>query len=73
LLFRPYWRGLASHPRTGLGLGLYIVSEIARAHGGAIQVSSSREEGTVFTCVLKTDTSGPSLADSPGVQGVSGR
>jgi signal transduction histidine kinase len=35
----------------GLGLGLYIVREIVRAHGGTIQVKSSQEEGTTFACV----------------------
>jgi PAS domain S-box-containing protein len=32
----------------GLGLGLYISHEIARAHGGAMDVRSSVEEGTTF-------------------------
>jgi signal transduction histidine kinase len=33
-LFQPFFRGRASN--QGLGLGLYIASEIARAHGGKI-------------------------------------
>jgi signal transduction histidine kinase len=33
---------------TGLGLGLYIVAEIARAHGGVCDVSSTAEQ-TAFT------------------------
>jgi len=37
----------------GLGLGLYIVKEIVRAHGGTVQVSSSAEEGTTFACVWR--------------------
>lgn len=37
---------------TSMGLGLYIAREIATAHGGAIQVSSSPEEGTRFTVRL---------------------
>ncbi|PTL84830.1 GAF domain-containing sensor histidine kinase [Vitiosangium sp. GDMCC 1.1324] len=53
LLFRPYRRGPTGHPRTGLGLGLYIVSEIARAHGGTIEVFSSEESGTTFTFTLR--------------------
>ncbi|MBA3269240.1 MAG: HAMP domain-containing histidine kinase [Acidobacteria bacterium] len=32
-----------------IGLGLYIVREIAKAHGGDIEVDSSAEAGTVFT------------------------
>ena len=37
----------ASH--KGLGLGLYIVSEIVHAHGGTISVSSVEGHGTTFT------------------------
>ncbi|WP_143482618.1 HAMP domain-containing histidine kinase, partial [Pseudomonas congelans] len=29
--------------------GLYIASEIAIAHGGTLEVCSTREQGTVFT------------------------
>ncbi|RMS54609.1 hypothetical protein ALP66_05305, partial [Pseudomonas amygdali pv. photiniae] len=32
-----------------LGLGLYIASEIALAHGGTLEVCSTQEQGTVFT------------------------
>ena len=35
----------------GLGLGLYIASEIARDHGGKIEVASSEEE-TLFTLLI---------------------
>ncbi len=38
----------ARRPRQGLGLGLYIAREIARAHGGSITVSSSAQNGTTF-------------------------
>jgi signal transduction histidine kinase len=46
-LFRPFVRG-ASTTDKGLGLGLYIASEIARAHGGSIEVESA-EDQTRFT------------------------
>jgi signal transduction histidine kinase len=47
-LFQPFHRVLAQDTHQGLGLGLYIASEIARAHGGTIDVTPSPEE-TRFT------------------------
>ncbi|MBR0691802.1 sensor histidine kinase [Bradyrhizobium lablabi] len=45
-LFEPYTRG--DRPsQQGLGLGLYIASEIARAHDGTLKVTSTLE-GTTF-------------------------
>jgi signal transduction histidine kinase len=35
-----------------LGLGLYIVDRIVTAHGGSVDVSSSKEQGTTFTVRL---------------------
>ncbi|QWT22326.1 GAF domain-containing sensor histidine kinase [Bacillus sp. NP157] len=51
-LFEPFVRPEETSPRPGLGLGLYIASEIARGHAAAIRVSSTREDGTVFTVHL---------------------
>jgi sigma-B regulation protein RsbU (phosphoserine phosphatase) len=51
-IFEPFKRGPESpHGSEGLGLGLYIVREIVRAHGGTVQVRSSANEGTTFACV----------------------
>ena len=47
-LFQPFFRGEAQPSQNGLGLGLHIASEIAKAHGGAIEVASTTEE-TSFT------------------------
>lgn len=40
-LFKPFWRGSVKVAREGLGLGLFIVAEIARSHGGSIEVVTS--------------------------------
>jgi len=51
-LFEPFRRGHDSeHNGSGLGLGLYIVHEIVRAHGGTMDVESS-QSGTTFRVVL---------------------
>lgn len=46
-LFDPFRRG-ANVRRTGLGLGLYIVRQIALAHGATCTVDSSEQAGTTF-------------------------
>jgi signal transduction histidine kinase len=50
-LFQPFFRAPGRTDREGLGLGLYIASEIARAHEGRIDVSSTDEE-TRFTFTM---------------------
>lgn len=47
-LFLPFVRGADRSSSHGLGLGLYIASEIARAHGGTLEASSTETE-TRFT------------------------
>jgi signal transduction histidine kinase len=47
-LFQPFYRSAVLHNREGLGLGLYIADQIARAHGGTLDVQSTPEE-TRFT------------------------
>ena len=47
-LFLPFTRAHVRPHQEGLGLGLYIASEIARAHGGALTVTSDAAE-TRFT------------------------
>lgn len=42
-LFEPYFRGDALSGHEGLGLGLYIVAEIARAHGGEVSATSEQD------------------------------
>ncbi|WP_082565597.1 sensor histidine kinase [Duganella sp. Root1480D1] len=45
-LFKPFWRSSTSATKKELGLGLYIASEIARSHGGKLNLTSSGGEIT---------------------------
>jgi signal transduction histidine kinase len=47
-LFQPYSRGDSQSGQQGLGLGLYIAAEIARAHDGTL-IAFSDDEVTSFT------------------------
>jgi sigma-B regulation protein RsbU (phosphoserine phosphatase) len=52
-LFEPFFRGDVRDSRQGLGLGLHIASQIAQAHGGRIDVTSTPEETRfIFTMPL---------------------
>jgi len=52
-LFEPFFRGDVRDSRQGLGLGLHIASQIAQAHGGRLDVTSTHDETRfVFTMPL---------------------
>jgi PAS domain S-box-containing protein len=53
VLFEPFKHGAsATKKKTSLGLGLYIVKQVALAHGGDVQARSDPEHGTTFETVL---------------------
>jgi phosphoserine phosphatase RsbU/P len=53
-LFEPFFRGDVRDSRQGLGLGLHIASQIAQAHDGRIDVTSTPQETRfVFTMPLR--------------------
>ena len=53
-IFDRFYRSSSSQQRTfpGLGMGLYISSEIVRRHGGTIWATSDKDRGSVFHVVL---------------------
>lgn len=53
-IFSPFSREQGELPRPGLGLGIYIASEIAKSHGGTLDVQSSESDGTKFTFQMPT-------------------
>jgi signal transduction histidine kinase len=67
-LFNPFTR--AGGRPGGVGLGLYIVDQIARSHGGSVAVSSTQEAGTTFTVRLPAGPAG--AAKAPALAGPTG-
>ncbi len=55
--------GSALPPVRGRGLGLFIVGEITRAHGGVIAVSHTAEDETKFTVRLPLVNATAALAE----------
>ncbi|EJN21107.1 PAS domain-containing sensor histidine kinase [Pseudomonas sp. GM80] len=50
VLFEPMIRGeITGTDSRSVGLGLFIVREIVRAHNGVVSVNSTQESGTIFT------------------------
>jgi hypothetical protein len=60
-LFEQYYRsiGVSNRKYAGLGIGLYIVSEIIKQHGGHIWVESEEGKGATFSFALPIDKGGP--------------
>lgn len=62
-VFDPFRRGEDHGASSSLGLGLYIVKQIAAAHGGSVEVRSDRESGTTF--VVRLPYASPQAAARP--------
>ena len=58
-IFGPFWRNATAGASKGLGLGLHICEQIVKAHGGSLQVESTREAGTTFVARLPADDALP--------------
>ncbi|GGG13756.1 PAS domain-containing sensor histidine kinase [Rhizobium wenxiniae] len=61
-LFDPFVRGQPNSYTNGLGLGLFIAKQIATAHGGALDVSSGKDE-TRFTFTMPLGGPGGSVGE----------
>jgi signal transduction histidine kinase len=51
-IFDRFERAVPTRNYGGLGLGLWIVRQIAEAHGGSVRVESEPEKGSTFTLEL---------------------
>lgn len=62
-LFQPFWRKESNRQNEGLGLGLFIASEIAKAHKGTLGVNSDYN-GTEFTLRFPLQTVSSNIFES---------
>ena len=53
--------GKVDKTNRSIGLGLYIVQQIVLAHGGAIEVTSSKDKGTTFAVRLPKEAPIPQI------------
>ncbi|MCW0484469.1 hybrid sensor histidine kinase/response regulator [Gaoshiqia sediminis] len=51
-IFERFYQASQKQEKTGSGIGLHIVSEYARMHGGAVMVTDNEPQGSVFTLKL---------------------
>ncbi len=61
-LFTRFYRASTARGLPGTGIGLSLVKELVRLHGGEISVTSRVGEGTIFTVVLPVDVTRSRIA-----------
>ncbi len=66
-IFERFWRGVGTRSH-GAGLGLPIVAEIMKAHGGSVTLDDAAEGGAIFTLVFAGAAS--QATDTPALQKV---
>lgn len=64
-LFERFWRGSGGHDKAGSGIGLAIVAELARVHGGRVEVDTAPGQGSTFRVLLPRSAGDPGLSDEP--------
>jgi signal transduction histidine kinase len=68
-IFGRFVRGRTEAP--GTGLGLYLVDEVARAHGGRVDLLTAEGRGATFSLLLPLEP--PAAAAGPGADAAAAR
>lgn len=64
-LFAEYGRLKGAGETEGTGLGLYIVKNIVKSHGGSVNVESELGKGSIFTLRFPAVTRAPDMVGRP--------
>jgi signal transduction histidine kinase len=64
-VFEPFYRVPGQGQPSGIGLGLAIVQEIIRTHGGSVGVDSTPGRGSTFWFNLPQAGTAPAMAGDP--------
>ena len=51
-VFQRFYRGAEHNDEEGVGIGLYLVRQIAQGQGGYVKVSAQMGEGSTFSLYL---------------------
>ncbi len=67
-IFEPFFRGRHAREREieGSGIGLNIVKQVVKSHGGRVRVASGEQGGALHPAVAG-DESGPAVAAEPAI------
>ncbi|MBV9788946.1 MAG: sensor histidine kinase, partial [Chloroflexi bacterium] len=67
-IFQRFYRAHNANQQSvnGLGIGLYVVSEIVKRHGGTIDVTSQESVGSSFMVYLPTSGDQADPLEAPG-------
>lgn len=65
-IFNKFYRVGQEHTRKtkGTGLGLYIVKQVIKAHGGQVQVKDNKPHGSIFQIILPASLESESMTPS---------
>ena len=64
-VFDRFYRSLSARAVPGSGLGLAVVQEVARGHGGTVEAESAPDGGTLIRLTLPVVTTGRAQAGAP--------
>jgi signal transduction histidine kinase/tetratricopeptide (TPR) repeat protein len=63
-IFQPFYRVPKGNEKGGCGLGLYLVDQLMKQHGGRIEVESQENQGSIFRLIFPVSGSKPTKQKS---------